>query len=265
MSSKEDIFPVFSGSFSISHLHRFRPKWMSLFIFNTIVPLLACPVQKDWAGQALGLRPVLPPEDPAAPLSRRKGWTMNRYTVGMAMALLLVAGDSLAGQTAARVEYRNGRIGVGVAIGRLPVRVGPHGPAARGWVAADWGPVRIRIASRRPSWTGRTIHRNELRFLLGKETVKRIERHAKAFGIRGPTRGQWFHLDRSTSVLEVTVNRIPVAELYDYRNDGYIDELFLTGPPGNARYGEWGYRRYGDWDDDWDDWDDFRRRYRRPR
>ena len=52
------------------------------------------------------------------------------------------------------------------------------------------------------------------------------------------------------AVLEVTVNRIPVAELYDYRNDGFIDELFLTGPPGHARFGEWRYRRYRDWDDD---------------
>ncbi|MGD2120831.1 MAG: hypothetical protein PVJ76_03765 [Gemmatimonadota bacterium] len=155
---------------------------------------------------------------------------MNRYLVGTALALLLAGGDALAGQTAAQVEYRNGRIGVGVAIGRLPVRVGPHSPAARGWVAADWGPVRIRIASRRPSWTGRTIQRNELRFLLGRETVKRIERHARGLGIRGPTRGQWFHLDRHASVLEVTVDRVPVAELYDYGNDGSIDELLLTDP-----------------------------------
>ena len=189
------------------------------------------------------------------------------------MALLLVAGDSLAGQTTAHIKYQNGRVGVGVSVGRLPVRVSPHGPTARGWVAAEWGPVRVRVASRRPSFTGRTIHRRELRYMLGKETVKRIERHARRMGIRGRTLGRWFHVDRSTSVLEVTVDRIPVAELYDYRNDGRIDELFLTGPPRYARYGEWRYRRYGnwgedwdDWDDDWDDddWDDDRRRFRRP-
>jgi hypothetical protein len=190
---------------------------------------------------------------------------MNRYMAFMAMALLLAATDAAAGQTAARIEYRNGRIGVGVSVGRHPVRVSPHGPVARGWVAANWGPVRIRVASRRPSWTGRTLHRQELRYLVGRETVKRIERHAKNMGIRGPTQGRWFHLDRFTSVLEVTVGRFPVAELYDYRNDGFIDELFLTGPPRQVRYGDWGYRRYGDWDDDWDDdWED-RNRWGRPR
>jgi len=35
-------------------------------------------------------------------------------------------------------------------------------------------------------------------------------------------------------VLEVTVDHVPVAELYDYRSDGYIDEIFLTDP---YRYG----------------------------
>ena len=157
------------------------------------------------------------------------------------MALFLAGGEALSGQTAAHVEYRNGRVGVGVAIGNRPVRVSPRSAVARGWVAADWGPVRIRVATRRPSWTGRSLKEKELRYLLGRETVKRIE--------------------RTTSVLEVTVDRIPVAELYDYRSDGFIDELFLTGPPRFTRAGDWRYRRYGDWDDDRYDWDDDRYRW----
>lgn len=168
---------------------------------------------------------------------------MNRYMVGMAMALLLIASDSLAGQTAARVEYRNGRIDVGVAIGRLPVRVSPRGPTARGWVAADWGPVRIGVASRQPAWTPRTLDKQDLRYLLGKETVKTIERHAKVMGAKGRIEGRWFQADRNTTVLEVTVGRFPVAELYDYRRDGFIDEMFLASPPARGRYDG----RYGGW------------------
>jgi hypothetical protein len=164
---------------------------------------------------------------------------MNRYIVGLAMALLLAPCDSLAAQARARIDVRGGRLGVGVDIGRLPVRVSPHGPVARGWVAADWGPVRIRIASRRPSWTGRTLHRQEIRYLVGKETVKRIERHAKRMGIRGRTRGHWYRADRNTMVLEVTVDRVPVAELYDYRSDGYIDDIFLTDPYRYHRDSRW--------------------------
>lgn len=198
---------------------------------------------------------------------------MNRYMVGVMAALLLAPAHEIAGQAAARVEYRNGRMGVGVTLGHIPVRVGPHGPVARGWVAADWGPLRVRIVSRRPSFTGRLLHRQELRYLLGKETVRRIEHHARRLGVHGRTVGRWFHLDRGASVLEVTVGRIPVAELYDYRSDGFIDEMFLTGPPRYARYGEWRYGGHGvwqdgwggrwdddwedgDWDDGWDDWDD---------
>lgn len=170
---------------------------------------------------------------------------MNRYMVGMALALLMVAGDSLAAQTRGHIEYRNGRIDVGVAIGRLPVRVSPHGPTARGWVAADWGPVRIRVASRQPFVRQGTLDRQDLRYLLGKQTVKSIEQHAKRMGVRGRTRGQWFQADRFTTVLEVTVDRIPVAELYDYRGDGIIDEIFLTGHGGYARYGARDNSRYG--------------------
>ena len=172
---------------------------------------------------------------------------MNRYMVGLAVALLLVAGDSLAGQTAARVEYRNGRIDVGVAVGRLPVRVSPHGQGAQGWVAADWGPIRIRVGSRQSFVRQGTLDRQDLRYLLGKETVKDIERHAKRLGIRGRTRGQWFRADRNTTVLEVTVDRVPVAELYDYRSDGRIDELFLTQPQRYARYKERGYKGFPAW------------------
>jgi len=174
---------------------------------------------------------------------------MNRYMVGMALALLLVAGDSLAAQTRGHIEYRNGRIDVGVNIGGLPVRVSPHGPTARGWVAADWGPVRIRFESRQPFVRQGTLHRQDLRYLLGKEMVRDIERHAKRMGIRGKTRGHWFRADRNTTVLEVTVDRIPVAELHDYRSDGVIDEFFLTGPRQRAWYGAQNHGRYENWND----------------
>ena len=184
---------------------------------------------------------------------------MNRYMVGVALALLLAGGDSVAAQSRARVEYRNGRIGVDVAIGNRPVRVSPHGPTARGWVAADWGPVRIRVASRRAVPFQGTLSEKDLRRFLGKETVKRIEKHAKMMGIRGKTRGHFFRVERNTTVLEVTVDRIPVAELYDYRSDGFIDELFLTGHPRNARYGVWDRSRFDDWEDRYED------RYRRNR
>jgi hypothetical protein len=184
---------------------------------------------------------------------------MNRYMMGIAMALLLVASDSLAAQTRARVEYRNGRIDVGVALGRLPVRVSPHGPTARGWVAADWGPVRIRVASRPTIRYQGALNEKDLRHILGKETVKDIERHAKRMGIKGKTRGQWFQADRNTTVLEVTVDRIPVAEIYDYRNDGYLDEIFLTGPPNRVGYGDWNRGQQRDPRDgrydNWERWD----------
>lgn len=165
----------------------------------------------------------------------------------MAMALLLVPGDSLTGQARARVEVRSGRVGFGLDVGRLPARISQHGPTARGWISANWGPVRLRVESRRPYYRQGMLQRKDLRYLLGKRTIKDIERHAKRIGIKGKTRGQWFQVDRNTAMLEVTVDRIPVAELYDYRNDGHIDELFLTGPPRFDRNYRDNRRRYRDW------------------
>jgi hypothetical protein len=203
--------------------------------------------------------PDSPPAGPVGGSCSRKGWTMNRYMVCVALALLLAGADSVAAQSRARVEYSDGRIGVDVAIGNRPVRVSPHSSAARGWVAADWGPVRIRVASRRPVPYQGTFSKKDLRHLLGKETVKRIEKHAKRMGIRGKTRGHFFRVERNTTVLEVTVDRIPVAELHDYRSDGLFDQLFLTGPPGNARYGAWNGSRFEHWEDRYEN------RYRKTR
>ncbi len=61
----------------------------------------------------------------------------------------------------------------------------------------------------------------------------------------GGPRDSWFQVDRRTTVLEVTVGRIPVAELYDYRSDGFIDETLPDRTSGRAGYGNGDYDRYG--------------------
>jgi len=175
---------------------------------------------------------------------------MNRYVVSMALALLLAGGEAVAGQTAARIDYRNGRIGVSVAIGDLPVRVGPHAGVTVGWGRVDWGPVRVGVEGARPVWRREVIDRRELRYMLGRETVKRIERHARDLGVHGPVEGRWFRVDRYTTLLEVDVRGVPVAELYDYGNDGLIDRILLSQPyrvapnHGVVRYKE-GYGKRG--------------------
>ncbi len=82
------------------------------------------------------------------------------------------------------------------------------------------------------------MHRNDLRNLLGKEGVKRLERHARTLGLNGPIQGRWYALDRFSAVLEVEVRGVPVAELHDYGRDGFIDRILLAQPPRSARYKE---------------------------
>ena len=155
---------------------------------------------------------------------------MNRYMVWFVMALLVTVADPALGQVDARVEYRNGRVGVGVAIGGLRVRVASHHPKVVNRVAVRRAPVRIRVDTRRPAWRRHVLQRQDLRYLLGKDQVKAIERHARAMGARGRTQGRWIQMDRWASILEVTVGGIPVAELRDYRNDGFFDEMVFLRP-----------------------------------
>lgn len=214
---------------------------------------------------------------------------MNRYMVGMTLGLLLLGIEPVESQTGARVEYRSGRVGVAVAIGdppvraahpriRVPARGAPgHGRVSgrvvrsrtgvAGSLAVDWGRVRLVLDAGRPYWRPGLLKQNDLRRLLGKGTVKRVERHARFLGLRGPLRGQWLRLDRRTMVLELTTRGRLVAELYDYGMDGYLDQLFLVDPSGpyglyperRGYHDRWnqGERWYQeDWRDDHDRWDD---------
>ena len=160
----------------------------------------------------------------------------ERLVVSIALALLLPAAESLNAQTAARVDFRTEGFGVSVAIGDLPYRARPHASpaagwvAAEGWVTAEWGGVRMWRMGDRPPWKRDVLHKQDLRYLLGRETVRRIEWHARDMGLGGPLEGRWFRADRYTTLLEVRSRGIPVAELYDYGNDGLIDRVFLTTP-----------------------------------
>jgi len=160
---------------------------------------------------------------------------MNRQLVGMALGLLLLGIEPVEAQTRARVEYRDGRIGVAVSIGDLPVRVAHPRVRTAGRVAVNWGPVRVVAKTRGRYWTHSSLRRKDLRYLLGKETVRRVERHARAMGLRGPVQGAWYRIDRRTLMLEVTVRGTPVAEMYDFGSDGYIDEVYLVNPRGMGR------------------------------
>jgi hypothetical protein len=91
-------------------------------------------------------------------------------------------------------------------------------------------PVRVRTDSRRGYWNNQLVQRKELRYLLGKDQVKAIERHARSVGARGRTQGRWLRADDWARVLEVTVGGMAVAELVDYRNDGFFDEMVFLRP-----------------------------------
>lgn len=180
---------------------------------------------------------------------------MNRFMVSIALALLLAGGDAVSGQTRGRIEVRSGRFGAALNIRNLPVHIRSPRVAATGWVSADWGPVRVYAEAGRPYWGRQILREKDLRHLLGRRTVRRIERHAKWLGLGKHLRGRWFQANRRTVILEVTARGIPVAELYDRGGDGLFDDIQLLEPRGYGRYGDrYPDYRYQDrfrWDREW--------------
>jgi hypothetical protein len=176
--------------------------------------------------------PGSPPAGPVGQPGSRKDEDMNRHMAGAAMMVLLLAGvESVEARTAARVEYRDGRIGVAVVIGDLPVRVVHPQHRGVGWVAADLGPARMWKGPGRISWRQEVLRSKELRRLLGRDTVKMLERHARTLRLRGPIQGQWYRADRRTVVLEVTVRGAPVAKFYDHGSNGVFERMYLARSP----------------------------------
>lgn len=171
---------------------------------------------------------------------------MKRYAMGMALGLLLADFSPAEAQTAARVEYRDGRVGVAVAIGDLPVRVRPatvYRPG--GWVEMRWEPVgvwapgrvvvpgaRVVVPAGRGAWHRDVLRKNDLRDLVGRDAVRTMERHARTLDARGPMEGRWYRADRRTVILEVTVGRDLVAEFVDHGADGTLDRFYLAEVPG---------------------------------
>ncbi len=153
---------------------------------------------------------------------------LMHQTLGVAATLLLISVVSVEAKTAARVEYRDGRVGVAVIAGDLPVRVVHPQPRAIGWLAADIGPVRVMVGTSRPYWSRQPLQRYELRHLLGRDTVRMLERHARTIGHRGPLEGRWYRANRHTVVLEVTARGAPVATLHDRGANGVFERIYLA-------------------------------------
>ena len=154
---------------------------------------------------------------------------MNRHMVGAAVIALLLAGvASVNAQTAARVEYRDSRIAVAVSLGDLPLHVVRAQPRPVGWVAVNMGPARMWFGPDRTLYRRTLLDRRDLRRLLGRDTVRMLERHARHLGLRRPVQGRWYRVDRRTVVLEVTSRGAPVAKLYGHGGNGVFERMFLA-------------------------------------
>lgn len=104
------------------------------------------------------------------------------------------------------------------------------------WIRADWGRVRFAPVRYRRD---RFLNQGELTRLVGPHTISRIRKEGRRSGLRGPLHGEWIRAPRSGRVLVVTMDRVDVAELVDFDRDGIVDDVYLIGPGGDRRVGQY--------------------------
>lgn len=110
------------------------------------------------------------------------------------------------------------------ATGYAPRRDRYHGLGYRPlWRHVDWN-----VTLREPWGRRHRYDRVHLRDIVGKRTMRRLDRHRTRIGARGPLRYRWRDLGHRGVVLQVRAGGIPIAEFVDFRHDGYVDVVRLS-------------------------------------
>ena len=125
-----------------------------------------------------------------------------------------------------RVIRADGRVGIRLP-GRVVVTARPslryrgRRASALYWSEVNWN-VRFR-----ERYVGHG-YRARLQDIVGKKTVKQLQRHRNRLHVRGALTYRWVSLGRRGMMLQVRAGRIPIAELIDFHNDRYVDIVRLN-------------------------------------
>lgn len=141
----------------------------------------------------------------------------------------------------------DGRVGYVDPRGRVAVDVDNRrsGWSARVVVLGDGHRARREVYSYRPMWRtvrwnarfdmgrrGRFVDhrldRGDLRDVLGRRTVDRLENHADRIGAEGRLIGRWIQYGPRGRILQVRAGATPVAELIAYGPDRRVDVVRLN-------------------------------------
>lgn len=110
-------------------------------------------------------------------------------------------------------------------------RYAAHWKSRRGprWVHARWDGIRFSRGFMRLRGVNRNALRTEdLAYLIGNRTVRRLERHAVRLGAHGPIMGRIVDRGAAGIVIQVRAGRVPVANLRDYDRDRHVDAVHLN-------------------------------------
>jgi len=91
------------------------------------------------------------------------------------------------------------------------------------WHRMDWE-VRFRRGYR----AAHRYDRAQLRDILDRRTIQRLQRHRNRLDARGRLTYRWRDLGRRGVVLQVRAGRTPIAEFVDFGRDGWVEVVRLS-------------------------------------
>lgn len=92
-----------------------------------------------------------------------------------------------------------------------------------GWFAVGWGQGRDVWG-----YGGEAVlNPGRMKRVMGKDVYGRIRGYGRAMGLRGPVTGTWTGSRHGPVVLNVWMDRYPVAQLVDRDRDGWTDLTLL--------------------------------------
>jgi hypothetical protein len=129
-------------------------------------------------------------------------------------------------------RYRGPQAGIVIPGGRVQIRrrlpAGRYGRGSYAYRRPQWQRVQWNVRFRNDDRYGHDNFRPRLRDIVGRDAVRRLQRHRNRVGARGALTYRWVSLGRRGEILQVRAGRRPIAEFVNFGRDNRVDVVRLV-------------------------------------
>jgi hypothetical protein len=129
-------------------------------------------------------------------------------------------------------RYRGRQAGIVIPGGRVQIRrrlpAGRYGRGSYAYRRPQWQRVQWNVRFRNDDRYGHDNFRPRLRDIVGRDAVRRLQRHRNRVGARGALTYRWVSLGRRGEILQVRAGRRPIAEFVNFGRDNRVDVVRLV-------------------------------------